>query len=156
MSIAPGTGSAGEDRIAAEALFFSPSGQVLLVEPVEPGPWRVPVSYPRNGESPADACVRTVTGTLGLTPRTARLLAVDWLPAGGHGDTVVFVFDAGTLESDEPEQLLFDPAHFIGWQLADPADLYRLDPPEKRRTEAAVRARTTGETVYLERGRPPA
>jgi hypothetical protein len=106
--------------------------------------------------SPADACVRTVTGTLGLTPRTARLLAVDWLPAGGHGDTVVFVFDAGTLESDEPEQLLFDPAHLIGWQLADPADLYRLDPPEKRRTEAAVRARTTGETVYLERGRPPA
>jgi 8-oxo-dGTP pyrophosphatase MutT (NUDIX family) len=49
-------------------------------------------------EAPIDAARRELREKLGLTVQIAALLCVDWIaPHGPWDDTVVFVFDGGTL-----------------------------------------------------------
>jgi 8-oxo-dGTP pyrophosphatase MutT (NUDIX family) len=145
------TFTVSQPRVAAGALFLDSSGQVLLVKPSYKPLWDIPGGYVEPGETPRQACIREVAEELGLTRTIGRPLVIDWAPASGEGDKLLFVFDGGvltpedlatvTLQTEELEQVrFFSPASFAE-VLTD-----RLS----RRIAAAVHAVSVGDTTYLE------
>lgn len=95
------TESFATPRVAAGALFFDPTGRVLLVHPTYKDTWDVPGGYVEHGESPAAGCRRELAEELGLDRTPVRLLSVDWAPSDKEGDKLLFLFDCGHLGDPE-------------------------------------------------------
>ena len=140
-----------QPRVAAGALFHDEAGRVLLVKPTYKQLWDIPGGYVEPGETPRQACVREVAEELGLSRGIGRLLVIDWAPAVGEGDKLLFVFDGGQLDPaeltdvqlqvTELEECRFFRQHDLADVLTD-----RLH----RRITAAIEAHATGATAYLE------
>jgi ADP-ribose pyrophosphatase YjhB (NUDIX family) len=140
-----------QPRVAAGALFHDEAGKVLLVKPTYKQLWDIPGGYVEPGETPRQACVREVAEELGLDRVVGRPLVIDWAPAAGEGDKLLFVFDGGELagaeltdvqiQITELERCAFFAQHDLADVLTD-----RLH----RRITAAIEARATGITAYLE------
>jgi len=84
-------------RVAAGALIRDAEGRILLVKPTYKDGWDIPGGYVVPGESPAEACSREIAEEIGLHRPAGRMLLVDWAPAEGEGDKLLFLFDGGTL-----------------------------------------------------------
>src|SRR5215467_9956625 len=91
--------------VAAGALFLDDAGRVLLVHPTYKGHWDVPGGYVEPGESPFSACVREVREELSISPTVGEHLIVDWAPADGEGDKLLFLFDGGRLDAGDVYQI---------------------------------------------------
>lgn len=139
--------------VAAGALLFDRDGRVLLVRPAYKPMWDIPGGYVEAGESPLGACIREIAEELGITAHEGRLLVIDWAPAQGEGDKLLFVFDGGTLTPKEQSQVRPDGSEVIEWQFVA-TDLLEDYVPDRlaRRIRTAAKARGVGRTEYAEHG----
>ncbi|MFD8145869.1 NUDIX domain-containing protein [Streptomyces sp. NPDC059708] len=143
-------------RMAAGALFFDEADRVLLVEPSYKNYLDIPGGYVEQGESPRQACVREVFEELRIRPRIGRLLVVDWAPNPGEGDKVLYLFDGGRLSADLCDRITLQADELRGYGFHAAEHVPGLTIPRlARRIAAAVQARTTGMTAYLEHGESP-
>jgi 8-oxo-dGTP diphosphatase len=142
-------------RSAAGALFLDGAGRVLIVEPTYKAYWEIPGGMLEAGETPSQACVREIEEELGLTVRLGRLLVADWAPHPTFGDRVLFVFEGGTLDAAQLAAISLQAEELASYALIAPEEVEsRLIPRLARRVRAALIARTTGTTMYLEHGIP--
>ena len=147
---------AGRDTLAAAVLFFDRQDRVLLVDPVYKPGWEFPGGVVEDGEAPTAAAVREVAEELGLPldPARLRLLVTDWEPhRGPRSGGMRLVFDGGQLTDRQRELLVLPEAELRAWRFVGEAEAAELLPEDKRRRlSAALRARATGERLYLEAG----
>lgn len=141
-------------RVAAGALFVDGEGRVLLVHPTYKDTWDIPGGYVERGESPAAACRREVLEELAIDRAPVRLFAVDWAPHEREGDKLLFLFDCGTLGTDEGRiQLDGDELDRWTWVAESELGEYLV-----HRLARRVRSVISGQSepgLYLEHGLPP-
>jgi len=147
--------------LGSGALFFDGAGRVLIVEPSYKDHWEIPGGVVEQNEPPLAGARREVLEELGLDRRLGRLLAVDWSPPRGRRtiDLMAFIFDGGVLSDTEIAAIRLQDEELRGYRFcrvdADVNETAGLLPPIlTKRVAAAVRARSTGQTVYLESGNP--
>lgn len=143
-------------RVAAGVLFFDEQERILLVKPTYKDGWDVPGGYVNSGETPYEAARREVCEELGFDAELGRALAVDWAPHPAEGDKMLLLFDGGELDADAQSRIVLSRDELSEYAFRDLATcesvlIERL----ARRVTAAVRARQTGRTAYLESGRQP-
>ncbi|RKT04585.1 ADP-ribose pyrophosphatase YjhB (NUDIX family) [Streptomyces sp. 3211.6] len=144
-------------RMAAGALFFDEADRVLLVEPSYKDYRDIPGGYVEEGESPRQACVREVQEELGIAPHIGRLLVVDWAPNPGEGDKVLYLFEGGFLSTDDRRQIALQADELRGYDFHNADQVAELTIPRlARRIAAAIHARASDLTAYLEQGELPA
>ncbi|GLZ33425.1 NUDIX hydrolase [Lentzea sp. NBRC 105346] len=138
--------------VAAGVLLRDGRGHVAFVVPRYKPFLEIPGGMVDANESPKAACVREVREELGLDLAVGALLVVDWVPRNGvWRDSQQFVFDGGVL--DQPltaRDSELSGVDFLSLDAAEP----RIHPSLHRRLLLAVRAASSGETVYAEFGRP--
>jgi 8-oxo-dGTP pyrophosphatase MutT (NUDIX family) len=140
--------------IAAGALFCDDHGRVMLVRPTYKPHWDIPGGYVEPGESPYDACVREVGEELGITPPLGGLLVVDWAPTDKDGDSILYIFDGGTLTDDDLSSIAFLDGELDEYQYLCQSDINGLAPPRlARRIYTALDAKHRGHAIYAEHGR---
>lgn len=138
-------------RVAAGALFHDGAGKILLVKPSYKPLWDLPGGYVEPGETPSQACIREVTEELGLRRPIGRPLVIDWAPATGEGDKILFVFDGGVLGPTDMDLMELQQSEIVDAAFFDQARFVELLPERlQRRLTAAIRALETEETIYLE------
>lgn len=146
------TESFATPRVAAGALFFDPTGRVLLVHPTYKDTWDVPGGYVEHGESPAAGCRRELAEELGLDRTPLRLLSVDWAPSDSEGDKLLFLFDCGQLGDDEP-RIQLDGKELDRWEWVG---LHQLNDYVIDRIARRIRSTVANQDPYLENGLPSA
>ena len=144
-------------RVAADCLCVDNRGRILLVEPTYKSSWDLPGGVVEVGESPRQAARREVSEELGVTIDPGRLLTVDWVPARPDGTTdvlaMMFDCDTGAISGAEPRP---DGREIRSARFVSPSEAGQLlDAATFNRVTAALSARTTRETPYLEGGSPP-
>jgi 8-oxo-dGTP diphosphatase len=143
-------------RAAATVLFTDLHGRVLVVKPTYKPRWELPGGAVEDDESPQQAAAREVLEELHLDCAPGRLLALDYVSAATSSagtDGLVVVFDGGSITDPATLQLAAD--ELSASTFADPAALDQYLPPlQARRAVAALDARATQRTVYLEDGWP--
>jgi 8-oxo-dGTP diphosphatase len=143
-------------RVAAGALFFDEAGRVLLVKPAYKEGWDIPGGYVEPGESPRAACIREIQEELGLSPAVGSHLVVDWAPAQGEGDKMLFVFDAGLLTEKLRAEIRFSDGELTEWRFVANEDLDDHVPARlSRRLRTAIAAKIQGLPAYAENGNKP-
>ncbi|MGH3096755.1 MAG: NUDIX domain-containing protein [Streptosporangiales bacterium] len=143
-------------RIAAGALLLDRNGQVLVVEPTYKATWDVPGGVVEEDEAPRVACRREVHEELGLDRPVGGLLCVDWVPASApRTEALALIFDGGFVSDDDIAGVVLQVSELASWRFVDRDGLPEVLPVRlARRMAAALAARRTGQTVYLEDGRP--
>ena len=139
---------------AAAVIVTDPGGRVLLTKPNYRDSWLIPGGYIEPGEFPHEAAARELREELELSLPIGPLLVVDWAsPRDERPRSIVnFVFDGGVVEPPaggfplQEEEL--EDARFVA--VTETAEL--LPPHIAPRVPAALRARSTGRTVYLADG----
>lgn len=105
-------------------------------------------------EAPIDAARRELREELGLTVDIAALLCVDWIaPHGPWDDTIVVVFDGGTLAPDVIAALQVRDDELSAFRFCSreqAAELLR--PYVWRRAATALAALKAGGAQYVHRG----
>lgn len=140
-------------RVAAGALFFDEAGRILLVRPTYKDYWDIPGGYVEPGESPRAACLREIREELGLTPVVGSHLVVDWAPADGEGDKLLFIFDGGLLTAELEAAVAFGDGELSASRFITADELDRYVPARlSRRIRTAVAAKTSGRAAYAEHG----
>jgi 8-oxo-dGTP diphosphatase len=140
-------------RVSAGAVFVDDAGAVMLVRPTYKSYWDVPGGYVEPGESPHEACVREVREELGITPPIGRMLVVDWAPTEAEGDKLLFLFDGGTLGAAMLDKIELQESEIDRHAYIATHDLPGVTIPRLvRRLTAALAARATDTTRYLEHG----
>lgn len=100
--LAEGNAKQARKRVAADVLLRDPSGRVLLVNPTYKPGWDLPGGMAEANEPPKQAVRRELWEELGREIDVRGLLVVDWgAPHGPWDDQIAFIFDGGTLGSDE-------------------------------------------------------
>ncbi|MBW0090253.1 NUDIX hydrolase [Pseudonocardia sp. KRD-184] len=138
---------------AAGALFVDDDGRVLIVEPIYKRHWEIPGGEVEKGERPSEACARELKEELGLDLPVGRLLVVDWAPLVRE-ERVRFVFDGGVLTDEQLDAVELAPDELSSWAFLPADELFvMMEPRLVRRVTAALDARASGVTRYLEDGR---
>lgn len=141
-------------RVAAGALFFDDVGRVLLVRPTYKEHWDIPGGYVEPGESPRAACLREIREELGLTPAVGDHLVVDWAPADGEGDKLLFIFDAGLLREEAYRAVAFGDGELSASRFVSADELDRYVPARlSRRIRTGIEAKAAGRAAYAEHGK---
>lgn len=138
----------------ASALFVDDEGGVLIVDPTYSGKWSIPGGRVFRGETPRESYARRLEHDFGLELEPGRLLVVDWAPKV-HDGRVVFVFDGGELTDEQLDKIELNPDEISAWAFLPPEELFVMTEPRvNRRVTAALDAKASGTTVYLEHGVP--
>ncbi|MGU3500112.1 NUDIX domain-containing protein [Mycobacterium sp. C31M] len=132
-------------RQGAGALITHADGRVLMVDTTYRDYLEIPGGAVEAGETAPLACIRECREELGHALGIGRLLVVDHHNDGGElGDSVMFVYDGGVLDVDEPG--LRAPDHEVRALLfVDPAELGSVTIPRLAdRIRWALAARADG------------
>ncbi|MFJ2958450.1 NUDIX domain-containing protein [Streptomyces sp. NPDC087270] len=104
--LAEGNATQARKRVSADVLLRDEDGRVLLVKPTYKPGWDLPGGMAEANESPDDAARRELKEELGLDVDLHGLLVVDWVPPHGPWDDLLaFIFDGGTLTSEQAARL---------------------------------------------------
>ena len=150
--LAEGNAKQARKRVAADVLILDQAGRVLLVDPTYKPDWDMPGGMAEANERPSAAAERELREELGLELSVGRLLYLEWAPPHGPwDDTLMFVFDGGTLSDASIAALRTtdDELRTFAFVSVDEAR-GRLRPYVWQRLRQAVTARETGETIYVE------
>ncbi|MCW3843903.1 NUDIX hydrolase [Micromonospora yasonensis] len=140
-------------RVASGVLFVDHKERVLLVRPSYKTHWDIPGGYVEPGESPHAACVREIREELGLDISVGPLLVVDWAPAEGEGDKLLFIFSGGRLTAEQERDIIFADGELTEWRYL-PTDTLEAYAPARlvRRIRTAVAAGRRRQAAYAEHG----
>ena len=141
-------------RIAAGALYFDEAGQILFVKPTYKEGWSIPGGVVEADEAPKDGCRREVREELGCNLPLGALLAINYTSADESiGDSLQFIFDGGVLTEAEIADLRLPSEELSQYRFVAVSDaLQMLRSRLRKRLPACLRARESGQTVYLHDG----
>jgi 8-oxo-dGTP diphosphatase len=153
-SLAEGNARQPRKRVATDVIIRDRADRLLLVNPTYKPDWDLPGGMVEANEAPIDAARRELLEELGLSVEIAALLCVDWVPPHGPwDDTIVFVFDGGTLSPEAVAALRLsdDELSDFCFRPRDQAAAL-LRPYVWERAEAALAALKSGRVRYLHGG----
>lgn len=141
-------------RIGAGALVTDLSGRCLLVEPTYKDTWEIPGGAVDEGETAVAACERECKEELGLELPIGRLLVVDHQTnAGERGDSIMFVYDGGTMA--DLSNVRLPPEELRGCCFVEESELDSLTSEQlARRVRFALQALNSGRCIELSHGAP--
>ena len=140
-------------RVAAGALFTDTIGRVMLLRPTYKNHWDIPGGYVEPDESPRAAAIREVREELGVTADLGPSLVVDWAPAEGEGDKLLFVFDGGALDAATLDGVALQADEIAEWRFVAEHDLDQYVPGRlARRLRTALHAKAEKRSAYAEHG----
>jgi ADP-ribose pyrophosphatase YjhB (NUDIX family) len=154
--LAEGNATQPRKRVGADMLIRDDQDQILLVDPrYKPG-WDLPGGMSEANEPPAETARRELNEELDLDLHAGRLLCVDWVsPHGPWDDSLMFIFDGGTLTEQQIADLNVHDSELRAYEFCTSEDAAaRLRPSMRRRLAEALRALTTADTRYLQDGCP--
>ncbi|MDX6738693.1 NUDIX hydrolase [Actinocorallia sp. A-T 12471] len=152
--LAEGNASQPRKRVGADALIRDPEGRILLVDPTYKPGWDLPGGMSEANESPTDTITRELSEELGLTLTPGPLLCLDWVPPHGPwDDSLMFLFDAGTLTNTEAAAITCTSLEIARFAFYSKCQALNLLPGRQRvRLEAALASLDEGHPVYLQDG----
>jgi len=155
-ALAEGNARQPRKRVATDVIVRDERNRLLLVNPTYKPDWDLPGGMAEANEAPADAARRELREELGLSVEIGALLCVDWIPPHGPwDDTIVFVFDGGTLVPAAITALQLGDDELSDFQFCPPSEAAALLRPYVwQRAEAALGAQTAGRARYLHHGIP--
>lgn len=122
-----------------------------MVRPTYKDFWDLPGGYVEAGESPRSAVLREVREELGIEVEISELLVVDWAPADGEGDKILFIFRGNKLNDGVRFSLATDEILEARYVADDELDTLTI-PRLARRIRGAATAYEAGYARYLEHG----
>jgi 8-oxo-dGTP diphosphatase len=154
--LAEGNARQPRKRVATDVIVRDQDDRLLLVNPTYKPDWDLPGGMAEANEAPIDAARRELREELGLSVAIGALLCVDWIPPHGPwDDTVVFVFDGGTLAPDEIAGLAPTDDELSAFRFCPPDEAAQiLRPYVWQRAATALAALATGRGRYVHRGAP--
>jgi 8-oxo-dGTP pyrophosphatase MutT (NUDIX family) len=156
--LAEGNAKQARKRVGADALLRDQQGRILLVDPKYKPDWDVPGGMVEANEPPLDALQRELTEELGLeiATRDMTLLCVDWVsPHGPWDDSLMFIFDAGTLTAEQIADLRLTDSELAAYEFCTVEQArQRLRLYVWQRVNAALEALDTHQVAYLHDGHP--
>jgi 8-oxo-dGTP pyrophosphatase MutT (NUDIX family) len=139
-------------RVIAHVLLTDSDNRVCVLETTFKPDFELPGGIVEPGESPREAVVRESQEEVALSVVVGPLLVVDWLaPYLGWEDAVELVFDGGVCPT--PQALIPDGREIraVHWLSPEQA-VAAMAPFAQGRLRAALEARRSGRTRYLEAG----
>lgn len=157
--LAEGNAKQARKRVGADALLRDEQGRILLVDPQYKPDWDMPGGMAEANEPPIEALRRELTEELGLhlSAGDMALVCLDWVsPHGPWDDSLMFIFDAGTLTADQVAGLRLADSELAAYEFCTPAQAQlRLRPYVWLRVNAALKALNTHHVAYLHNGHHP-
>jgi 8-oxo-dGTP diphosphatase len=155
--LAEGNATQPRKRVGADVLIRDEHDRILLVDPRYKPDWDLPGGMSEANEPPTETVRRELKEELGLDLHAGRLLCVDWVsPHGPWDDSLMFIFDGGTLSHGQIVDLKLLDGELRAYELCTEEDIAaRLRPYLWRRVTEALEALKTGEPRYLQDGHPP-
>ncbi|WP_431914174.1 NUDIX domain-containing protein [Micromonospora carbonacea] len=152
--LAEGNAKQARKRVGADVLIRNERGHVLLVNPRYKPDWDLPGGMVEANETPHQAAERELREELGVEVRAGRLLVVDWVaPHGPWDDSLMFVFDCGTVTGEQARSLRLADGELLEFRFISPDDARAaLRPYVWQRLDNAVAAATDGGFRYLING----
>ena len=155
--IAEGNATLPRKLVSADVLLLDHDGQILLVDPSYKPGWDLPGGNIQANEPPDLGAQRELREELGLDlpADQLHLLCVDWVsPHSKWDDWLKFIFGGIELTGTQLSALHISDPELTAFEFCSPAQAQqRLSPALWKRVVAALRARTTGQAVYLHDGR---
>jgi 8-oxo-dGTP diphosphatase len=155
--LAEGNAKQARKRVGADALLRDEQGRVLLVNPKYKPDWDLPGGMAEANEPPIAALRRELTEELGLQVPVSdlTLLCLDWVsPHGPWDDSLMFIFDAGTLTAEQIADLHLTDSELAAYEFCTPQQAQqRLRPYVWLRVNAALQALEYHRNVYLHDGK---
>jgi len=152
--LAEGNATQPRKRVGADMLIRDKQGRILLVDPRYKPDWDLPGGMSEANEPPAATARREVKEELNVDLEPGRLLCIDWVsPHGPWDDSLMFIFDGGTLTSEQITSLKLLDGELRTFEFCtaeEAAD--RLRPYIWQRAAHALQAQKTGETRYVQDG----
>jgi 8-oxo-dGTP diphosphatase len=156
--LAEGNAKQARKRVGADALLRDQQDRILLVDPKYKPDWDMPGGMAEANEPPVDALRRELKEELGLDIPASdmALLCLDWVsPHGPWDDSLMFIFDAGTLTAEQIARLRLADSELAAYEFCTPQQAQqRLRPYVWQRVHAALEALDTHRVAYLHDGYP--
>jgi 8-oxo-dGTP pyrophosphatase MutT (NUDIX family) len=142
-------------RMAAGALFFNESGEVLIVRPSYKDHWSIPGGVVDEYESPLTACIREVKEEIGIDVPSVSFLGVDYThPTKNRDDSLQFIFNGGVLSKEQIDAISIDGEEIIDLRFVTPERAIELfggmESGLGRRVHACLQAIDAKKGVYIE------
>jgi ADP-ribose pyrophosphatase YjhB (NUDIX family) len=155
--LAEGNARQARKRVGVDALIRDRHGRVLLVDPSYKPNWDLPGGMAEANEPPVTALRRELAEELAIDlPQGMALVCVDWVPPHGPwDDSVMMIFNAGTLTPDQTTALHLADSELAAFEFCTPEKAQaRLRPYVWARLQAAMAAVDAGTVAYLHNGHP--
>jgi 8-oxo-dGTP diphosphatase len=154
--LAEGNATQPRKRVGADLLIRDDQDRILLVDPKYKPGWDLPGGMSEANEPPAVTVRRELNEELGLDIQAGRLLCVDWVsPHGPWDDSLMFIFDGGTLTEQQVAELTVHDGELRAYEFCtSETATARLRPAMRGRLTEALRALQTMDPQYLEDGHP--
>lgn len=153
--LAEGNATQPRKRVGADVLIRDERGLILLVDPKYKPDWDLPGGMSEANEPPAETVHRELKEELGLDLHAGQLLCLDWVePHGPWDDSLMLIFDGGTLRADQIAELKLADDELRAYEFCTREEAEaRLRPYIWRRAREALYALETAAPRYLQRGR---